>query len=213
MKHQKGFANIAFIIGILVIAGIAGYFVLSLQTTISPVPTPTPTSTSTTPTQTPTTESGSSTITVSLGEEFTLKKGETAQVNGLSAFLKVNDFIYSPCPKGLQCIWSGLDVIYDLTVDGKVYGSHRSDLDNPPHKTLYEAPYDVLVKGSDYKTYATFAINKPEVSCAIPSGILKDECWQGLAKRFNDQAYCNRIENLTIKDACFEDLAESAQSN
>ncbi|OGF69956.1 hypothetical protein A3C75_01275 [Candidatus Giovannonibacteria bacterium RIFCSPHIGHO2_02_FULL_44_31] len=56
--NQKGFINIVVIIGIVVIAGIAGYFVLSQRTTTPPVPTSTPTppiSTSTTPTQTSTT--------------------------------------------------------------------------------------------------------------------------------------------------------------
>ena len=47
---QKGFVNIAIIIGIVVIAGIAEYFVLSQRITTSPAP---PTSTSATPAQTP----------------------------------------------------------------------------------------------------------------------------------------------------------------
>jgi hypothetical protein len=38
--EQKGFINIAVIIGIVVATGVAGYFVLSQQTTTSPVPTP-----------------------------------------------------------------------------------------------------------------------------------------------------------------------------
>jgi hypothetical protein len=135
-----------------------------------------------------------------------LKKGETARVKGLNVFLKVKDFIYSPCPKGSQCIWSGLAVVYELTVDGKVYGS---SFDSPPR----EAPYDVFVKKTDYKTYATFVINKPEVSCTSRSGISQDECWRGLAKRFNDQAYCSRINNLATKDACFEDLAEQLSNS
>ena len=157
---QKGFIHILVIIGIAVIAGLAGYFVLSQRTTPSPARTLPPTlppSTSVTPTQTPITDSESSRVMVSLGEEFTLKKGETARVKDLNVFLKVKDFIYSPCPRGAQCLWSGLAVVYELTVDGIVYGS---SLDNPPR----DAPYDVLVKKTDYKTYATFVINKPEVS-------------------------------------------------
>lgn len=90
-------------------------------------------------------------LAVSLGQEFTLKKGETAHVQGLNVFLKVKEFINSPCPKGAQCVWSGLAVVYELRVDGKKYVSSPG---NPPHAS----PYDVLVKGSDYKTYATFVI-------------------------------------------------------
>ncbi|MBI5401369.1 hypothetical protein HZB05_00890 [Candidatus Wolfebacteria bacterium] len=130
-----------------------------------------------------------------------MKKGETARVKGLNVFLKIKNFIYSPCPKDYQCIWSGLAVVYELTIDGKVYGSS------------FEAPYDVLVGKTDYKTYATFVINKPEVSCASRSGISQDECWRGLAKRFKYQAYCGKIDNLTTKDACFEDLAEQLSNS
>ena len=119
--NQKGFINIAVIIGIIVVAGITGYFVLTQRTPPNLIPTPTsPTSTSTTPTEIPTTEPSSNAEMVSLGEEFTLKKGETARVKGLNVFLKVKDFIYSPCPKGAQCFWSGLAVVFELTVDGYV---------------------------------------------------------------------------------------------
>ncbi|MBI2635481.1 MAG: hypothetical protein HYW79_02975 [Parcubacteria group bacterium] len=183
---QKRFVNIAIIIGVIVIAGIIGYFVLSQQTTTPPVSTPA--------------------STVSLGQEFTLKKGETARVKGLNVFLEVKDFIYSPCPEDSQCVWSGLAVVYELTVDGKVYGS---SFDNPPH----EAPYDVFVKKTDYKTYATFIINTPQVSCVSRSGVSQDECWRELSKRFSDQNYCSKIQNLLTKDACFEDLAEQLSNN
>jgi len=205
--NQKGFINIAVIIGIIVVAGIAGYFVLTQRTPPNPAPTSTsPTPTSTTPTEIPTTEPSSNAKMVSLGEEFTLKKGETARVKGLNVFLKVKDFIYSPCPKGAQCFWSGLAVVFELTVDGKVYNASIGNL--PP-----KAPYDVFVKKNDYKTYANLVIDKPEVSCASRSGISQDECWRGLAKRFNDQTYCNKIGNLITKDACFEDLAEQLKSS
>ncbi len=113
--------------------------------------TPTP---SIAPTQSPepTTASAGS-ITVSLGEKFTLKKGGIARVKDRDATLQLKDFIYSPCPKNVQCIWSGLAVIYELTVNGKTYDS---SFGNPPQG----APYDVSVVESDYKTYATFIITK-----------------------------------------------------
>ncbi len=206
--NQKGFINIAVIIGVIVVAGIAGYFVLSQRTSPpNPIPSPTSlTSTPSTPTQTSTPEPDSNAKIVSLGEEFTLKRGETARVKGLNVFLKVKDFIYSPCPKGTQCIWSGLAVVFELTVDGKVYNASIGNL--PP-----EAPYDVLVKKTDYKTYATFVINTSQISCTRRSGISQDECWRGLAKRFSDQSYCSKIGDTLTKDACFEDLAEQLKNN
>lgn len=206
--NQKGFINIV-IIGIIVMAGIDGHFVLSQRTT-TPAPNPNPTSsesTSTTLVRTPT-ERNLNTKLVSLGKKFTLKKGETARVKGLNVFLKVKDFIYSPCPKGVYCIWSGLAVVYELTVDGKIY-SNSSD-DSP----IYKAPYDVDVKKTDYKTYATFVINKPEIRCINSSSISQDGCWRHLAKRFGDQSYCNKMTNgISNKDACFEDLAEELKNS
>lgn len=88
---------------------------------------------------------------VKLGEEFTLSKGETARVMGLNVYLTLKDFIYAPCPPGAQCFWSGLAVVYELKVDGKVYESSWGNLAN-------DAPYMVVVKNSDYKSYATFVI-------------------------------------------------------
>lgn len=150
--NKKGFIHIAIIVGIVVIT-IAGYFVLRRRTMplLTPNYRPTP-PTSTTPQIPPKIESDTGAITVLLGEEFILKKGETARIKDLNVFLKVKDFINSPCPKGSQCIWSGLAVVYELTVDGKVY---ISSFDNP----LREAPYDVLIKKTDYKTYAVFIVN------------------------------------------------------
>lgn len=158
--------------------------------------------TPTAPAQASTADSGSSTMIISLGEEFTLKKGETARVKGLNVFLKVIDFYYAPCPKNVKCVWSGLAVNYELTVDGKVY---VSSLGHSP----YEAPYDALVKKTDYKTYATFVINRPEVTCTTSRNqISQDWCWKLLANRLKDQTYCSKISDLTIKDACFEEMAE-----
>src|SRR3989338_8662816 len=84
--------------------------------------------------------------TVSLGEEFTLKKGETARVKNLDVLLKLKDLTYSSVPRGSQFVWSKPPVVYELTVDGKIYG-------NPPDKSPpNEAPYELLIKETDYKT-------------------------------------------------------------
>jgi len=88
-----------------------------------------------------------------LGQPVTLKKGETAVFEGGRVSLKVLDFYYQPCPEGAQCFWSGLDVYYELVVDGKTY------IHNTPG-TGINAPYEVNLKDSDYKTYATFVVSK-----------------------------------------------------
>ena len=138
---------------------------------------------------------------VNLGEEFTLAKGQSAIIKDLNVSLKIIDFIYSPCQKGSQCFWSGLAVVYELSVNGKVYVSSLGN-------SIYGAPYDIFIKKTDYKTFATFVIDNPENRCIKNSGISQDECWRELAKRFNDESYCSKIQTLITKDACYEDLAE-----
>src|SRR6478609_8104661 len=71
---------------------------------ISPTPTPQPQ-----PQPTPADKN-----TVSFGQLFTAKKGETFTIkNGVTNLsFQVTNFYYHPCPEGAQCIWSGLDVFY-----------------------------------------------------------------------------------------------------
>lgn len=53
--NQKGFISIIVIIGVVILAGVAGYFIVNEQTSSPvPIPSPTPTSTLTLPTSTPT---------------------------------------------------------------------------------------------------------------------------------------------------------------
>ncbi len=83
---------------------------------------------------------------ISLGEEFRLKKGETAKLKGRKVTLKITDFIHSPCPANAECVWSGLDVKYELTVNDISYSKDT------------KTGYDVVETKSDYKTYANFII-------------------------------------------------------
>jgi hypothetical protein len=139
--------------------------------------------------------------TVNLGEEFTLRKSETARVKNLNVFIKIIDFTNSPCPAGTQCFWSGQAVNYELKVDGKIYISAGQ---NP----LLETPYDITVKDSDYKTYTKLIINSPENTCTNQDMSSGDECFRGLAMRFQNQDFCNKIQSDLTKDSCLEELAE-----
>jgi hypothetical protein len=88
----------------------------------------------------------------SFDREFTLKKGESITLGEDNVSIKLTGFINSPCPKGAQCIWSGLSVLYDIIVDGVTYtGSDRSVLD---------IPYVITIKDSDYESFAVFVISK-----------------------------------------------------
>jgi len=98
-------------------------------------------------------------IIVDLGKEFTLVENQSAIIKELNVSLKIKYFVYSPCPEGVNCIWSGLEVGYELTVDGRTYDSHLSSL--PP-----ESPYEVFVKDTDFQTYATFIIDKRKIDAS-----------------------------------------------
>src|SRR3989344_4578070 len=98
--NQKGFVNIAIIIGTVVIAGIAGYFVLSQRTTTSLVPTPTPTPPTSTFT-TPPTDSKSSPVPTapSTLESPTTNVNNKTNSENLSKILEQLDgFPQQPCP-------------------------------------------------------------------------------------------------------------------
>lgn len=98
-------------------------------------------------------QSNKGTFSVSLGEKFRMGKGETAQLDNLDVYLKITDFINSPCPSDSVCIWSGLAVVYELSVDGKKYEASTGSLGK-------ESPYQVSVEDSDYESYADFIITK-----------------------------------------------------
>jgi hypothetical protein len=82
------------------------------------------------------------TIKAELGHEFTLQKGQRAELNGTDASVRITGFINSPCPKGTRCIWSGQKVNLELTVAGSTVALDGS------------APFEVKVVASDYKTRA-----------------------------------------------------------
>jgi len=140
------------------------------------------------------------TIPVELGKEFRLRKGEVAAIAGTKATLRIVKFINSPCPKGAYCVWSGQAVYTELTVDGKVF-DHKSKV----------WPYEVLVKDSDYTTWALLIVDDPEAACSRPKAGHKGECLRGLARRRSDAALCRKIEDERTRGFCLEDLAEELQ--
>lgn len=142
------------------------------------------------------------TVPVELGKEFRLRKGEVAAIAGTKATLRIVKFINSPCPKGAQCVWSGLAVITELSVDGKVVPENA--------KTR---PYDVLVKDSDYTTWALLLVDEPEAACRRPKAGHLGECLRGLARRRGDPALCRKIDDERTRGFCLEDLAEELKQD
>lgn len=95
-------------------------------------------------------KSGSS---VELGSSFTLRKGEEVRVKDTDASVRLVELIYSPCPQGAQCIWSGLGVKFELVVGNKTYSSSLDGF-------LSGAPYDVRIVETDYQTFARFLVTR-----------------------------------------------------
>lgn len=142
------------------------------------------------------------TVPVELAKEFRLKKGDVAAIAGGRATLRIVRFINSPCPKGAHCVWSGLAVITELTVDGKVVPENAKD-----------SPYDVRVKDSDYKTWAVLTVDEPEAACHRPKAGHLGECLRSLARRRSDPALCRKIDDERTRGFCLEDLAEELKQD
>lgn len=85
------------------------------------------------------------------GEYVALGAGEAAEYVG-DVSIVVTGFVYSPCPPDVQCVWSGLAVLYELRVGDQVYASNQTGA--PPEG----APYGVMIQDTDYQTYATLTV-------------------------------------------------------
>lgn len=130
---------------------------------------------------------------------------EIARIKDLNVSLRIISFTNSPCPKGAVCFWSEVEVIYELTVIGKTY-QYSSGRGANPYDVSYEAPYDVFVKGSDYETYAEFVIDTPDAKCLRLNQDSNSLCWTGLAKRFKNPSYCQKINRAGDKERCVDNL-------
>jgi len=124
---------------------------------------------------------------VDFNKAFILRKGEIAFVRNTDVSLKITGFVYAPCPKGMQCVWSGLGVDYELTVNGQVY-VHPG--------TAQNAPYYVWIKQSDYKTYAKFLIKKKDESGNLEQ-IHQPKSKNSVLTASNSSSLCSSVDLVT----------------
>lgn len=150
MKRQSAFTNITVIALIVIIFGVISYFGLAKKQDHQTTP-PVGPNISTTKSTPDTSSSQPQSRTVNLGEEFTLKKDESAHLKNTDVYLTLTSFVNSPCPPGAVCVWSGQAVNYELRVGSKIY---EGSTINP----ISEFSYSVLLRGSDYQTFAVFVI-------------------------------------------------------
>lgn len=90
-------------------------------------------------------------VPVTLGQQFTLRPGETVKVDGRDLTLRISKFFNSPCPKDAQCIWSGVGVEFEYTTGGQTYKG----------MALTQAMgYEARIIKSDYTTYADVVVDE-----------------------------------------------------
>lgn len=102
------------------------------------------------------------------GQSFKLTPGEAIHIERAGIMLRLKSLIYSPCPRGARCVWSGMGVMIEF---------RRGD--GPVEKKLMPtilgvAPYSYKPKGrrysiflekTDLKTFAVFAVHNAESWC------------------------------------------------
>ncbi len=88
---------------------------------------------------------------VQLDNSFILNKNQKAVISEENLEVKITHFVNSPCPKGSQCVWSGLGITFEYSYNGKT----ESGLN------LTQAfGYEVKVIDTDYETFAKIKVNK-----------------------------------------------------
>jgi len=143
--NKKGFANIILIIIIIVFAGAVGYLVFNNQRAPESVPTPK----SQTPVLTSTPDGDL--LTVPLGQQFTLKKNQFVKIANTGLEIGIIEFYNSPCPKGVQCFWSGVGIGFEYRFNGEV----QNGID------LVQAfGYQTTIVKTDHETYANLVVKK-----------------------------------------------------
>ena len=136
--YPKKSIIIAVTIIVAILVGIAGYFIFNQKSFPAPIPAPAP-------------EPQTDPITISLGKEFTLSKNQVAKIADTGLEIKIIQFYNSPCPKGAQCIWSGIGVALEYRLNGEV----QTGID------LAQAfGYQAKIVKTDYETYAILIVDK-----------------------------------------------------
>jgi hypothetical protein len=89
---------------------------------------------------------------VKLGEEFTLRENQSITIAPDGLGVKVTDFIYSPCPVGAVCIWSGLGIGLEYRLNNQTESGVN---------LLSAFGYQTEIVDTDYQTYARLRVTKP----------------------------------------------------
>jgi hypothetical protein len=90
-------------------------------------------------------------LSVKLGQEFELKKGQRAGVAGTGLEIAILNFFNQPCPPGAKCVWSGIGIEFEYRYNGQLKKGIN----------LAKAfGYRTEVVRSDYESYAVLRITE-----------------------------------------------------
>lgn len=85
------------------------------------------------------------------GEAFTLRRGQTAILSGEGLRITILEFYNSPCPENVTCIWSGVGIGFQYTLNGQT----RKGVN------LVQAfGFQTTILDTDHETYARLKITR-----------------------------------------------------
>lgn len=92
------------------------------------------------------------------GDIFILRKGEAVQISQAGPEIKIDWFYNSPCPTDVQCIWSGVGIVFEWTYKNEI----RKGVN------LTQAfGYRVEILETDYESYAKLVFEKKNPGSAV----------------------------------------------
>ena len=92
-------------------------------------------------------------VPITLGQKFTLKKDETAKLADTGLEIEITQFFNTPCPKTVQCVWSGVGV----QLLARMNGQTQKGMD-----ALQAFGYITRIITSDHATYADIIVSQTE---------------------------------------------------
>lgn len=130
-----------------------------------------------------------------LGQEFILHENESVSITNENLQIKILNFYNSPCPKGAQCIWSGVGVELEYSQNGQ----QVKGID------LKQAfGYETNIIWTDYETYAKLVVKKTAKVTFDHCGKLDEysEPLQDWYVKFHSKLAENDIDSKTIAEIC-----------
>ncbi len=125
----------------IILAGALGYMAFKQKFAAS----------STTPFPLPTPEASENAQIITLGQPITMRQGSIAKLINTDWEIKIVKFYNSPCPKEVQCFWSGVGTEFEYRLNGQV----QKGID-----LLQAFGYQTTIVKTDHQTYVRLVVEK-----------------------------------------------------